>query len=76
VLVTDRYVSFWEASNRPRSIDYPFTVVELRLDAKGQGEGKITVATKISSEPDTRQIILENYGNQPVRLTKVTRESK
>jgi hypothetical protein len=25
ILMTDRYISFWEAANRPRTIDYPFT---------------------------------------------------
>src|SRR4051812_30896205 len=37
VLVTDRPVSFREAANQPRSIDYPFTVIELRLNADGEG---------------------------------------
>lgn len=76
VLVTDRYISFWEAANRARTIDYPFMVIELRLNAGGQGEGKITVATKIASDPKTKQIVLENYGSQPVRLTNVKREGK
>ena len=71
VLVTDRQMSFFEAANRPRTADYPFMVVELRLDPKGEGEGKITVATKITASPKTRHIILENYGSQPVQLTKV-----
>src|SRR5262249_35047373 len=25
IIATDRRISFWEAANRPRSIDYPFT---------------------------------------------------
>jgi hypothetical protein len=33
------------------------------------------VATKITADR-SGQIILENYGNQPVRLTQVKRESK
>ena len=71
VLVTDRQMTFFEAANRPRTADYPFMVTELRMDPKGEGEGKITVATKIMANPKTRHIILENYGSQPVQLTKV-----
>src|SRR5262249_25709976 len=35
VLATNRRIGFWEAANRPRSIDYPFTVVELRINRDG-----------------------------------------
>ena len=74
VLVTDRPVAMWEQANLTRTLDYPFTVIEMRLDPSGLGEGKITVATKIIANPKTGQIILENYGNQPVRLSHVKRE--
>jgi hypothetical protein len=40
VLATDRYVSMWEAQNNPRTMDYPFTLVEIRLDKSGEGVGK------------------------------------
>jgi hypothetical protein len=72
-LITDRPLSFFEASNRERSADYPFMVVDLRLNPNGSGEGTITVATKITASAKTRHMILENYGSQPVRLTKVSR---
>lgn len=75
VLVTDRDIAIWEIANMTRSREYAFTVVELHLDAKGEGEGKITVATKITADR-TGQIVLENYGNQPVRLTNVKRDTK
>ena len=74
VLVTDRPIAFWEAANRTRTLDYPFMVVELRLDARGRGEGKLTVATKLEVDKPSGQIILENYGSQPVRLSNVKRE--
>ena len=74
VLVTDRRIGFWEAANQPRSIDYPFTVVELRLNGDGTGEGKISVATKIVVDKDHNMITLENYDLQPVQLTNVKRE--
>ena len=74
VLVTDRRINFWEAANRPRSIDYPFTVIELRLNKDGEGEGKMSIATKIIPDKENNIVTLENYDIQPVLLTNVRRE--
>jgi hypothetical protein len=74
VLVTDRRIGFWEATNQPRAIDYPFTVIELRLNRDGVGEGKMSVATKVIYDKEHNIITLENYGIQPVQLTHVERE--
>jgi hypothetical protein len=74
VLVTDRRISFWEAANQPRSIDYPFTVIELRLNREGEGEGKMSLATKIIPDKENNIITLENYETQPVMLNSVKRE--
>jgi hypothetical protein len=74
VLVTDRRIGFWEAANRPRSIDYPFTVIELHLNPDGEGEGKLSVATKITADKENKIVTLENYGTQPVLLQAVKRE--
>jgi hypothetical protein len=74
VIATDRRINFWEARNRPRSIDYPFTVIEMHLNKDGEGEGKMSIATKITVEKDHSTIVLENYGIQPVLLQSVKRE--
>lgn len=71
VFVTDRYISFQEARNQPRSIDYPFTLVEIRVDKEGKGEGKAAVATKISFDKAKKQLELENYSSEPVRLNEI-----
>jgi len=76
VLLTDRRISFWEAANRPRSIDYPFTFIELRLNDDGEGEGKMSIATQIIPDPVNNILTLENYDIQPVLLTTVRRESR
>ena len=75
-IATDRYISFWEAANRPRTIDYPFTVIELHMTPNGEGEGKLSIATKISADKARQTIVLENFGIQPVLLTNVRRETK
>ena len=75
VLVTDRPIAYWETAYMSRTLQYPFTVVEMHVEPNGgDGEGKITVATKITSDKNG-QIVLENYGTEPVRLTKVRRET-
>lgn len=69
-LMTDRYVGAWEAMNRPRTIDYPFTLIQLQLDKDGKGVGKASVATQITQDPDGT-IVLENFSSQPVMLNEV-----
>jgi hypothetical protein len=70
VLVTDRPIGFWELRNQARSVDYPFMLIELRLDKNGNGEGKLSTASKIVVE-ESGVLILENYDLQPVQLQKV-----
>ena len=71
-LMTDRYIGAWEAANRPRTIDYPFTLIQLELDKDGKGVGKASIATKITATADNT-IELENFSNQPVMLNEVRR---
>ena len=76
VIATDRYIGFQEARNQPRSIDYPFTLFEIRVDKNGEGEGKMAVATKISFDKKKKVIELENYGSEPVRLNALKAKVK
>jgi len=75
-LATDRPVSYWEAVNRPRVSDYPFTFIELRLNKDGEGEGKLALATKIIVRKDGGMVELENYDAQPIALNEVRRRAK
>jgi len=76
VLVTDHYIGFWQSSDQVRAMDYAYTIVEMHLDARGQGEGKVAVATSIKADRASGEITLDNYAAQPVRLTDVKRQSK
>ena len=73
-LATDRYIGFWEATRRPRTIDYPFTYMELRIGPDGKGEGKMSIFTKIAYDKEENGIVLENYGTQPVLLQNVRKD--
>ena len=74
VLGYDRYIGFWEVRDQPRSVDYPYTLIEIHLNKDGQGEGKMAVATKISFDKKKNTMELENYSSEPVRLTTVKME--
>jgi hypothetical protein len=69
VLATDRPIGFWEAVNRPRVSDYPFTVIQMEIGRDGEGKGTLSYATKIMARGNT--IELENFASSPVMLTKV-----
>ena len=69
VLLTDRPIGFWEAANRPRSFEYPFTLIQLDLDGDGRGTGKLNIATRITLSGSV--LTLEDYANQPVMLNEV-----
>ena len=71
VVGTDRPVGFWEARNQPRTMDYPFTILELRLNKEDKGEGKMLAGTQLYIDPKTKNLVLENYGQQPVRLNEI-----
>jgi hypothetical protein len=71
VLATDRYVTFAEARENPRTMDYPFTLLDLRLGKDGEGVGKASIATKITFDKKKNIMELENYSSEPVRLQQV-----
>ena len=71
VLGTDRPMPFWEVRDRPRSFDYPFTVIEMHVDKENRGEGKLLADTRIFIDPRTKDLVLEHYDIQPVRLNQI-----
>ncbi len=71
VVATDRLMSFLEARNQPRTVNYPFTVVELRVDAEGKGEGRASFYAKIDVDKRNNTLILENFASQPIDLMNV-----
>jgi hypothetical protein len=73
IIATDRPVSFLELRTGSRTTDYPFMVIDLRLNANGQGEGKLIPLAKITADED-HAVEIENYASEPVRLTQVRRE--
>jgi hypothetical protein len=73
VLGTDRPIGFREARNQPRTMDYPFTFVEIQLDKNDKGVGKILAGTKIFIDKNNN-LVLENYGQQPIRFNEIRKQ--
>jgi len=85
VLATDRrlgtYSPGWtpvqsaDASAKPaaEALDYDFTLVEIRLDGKGSGEGKTSLTAKVVADSDAHTLALDNYAATPAILEHVTR---
>jgi hypothetical protein len=71
VLVTDRPISQAEAMRQSRTMDYPFTLIEIRMKKDGTGEGKLSVATKITRNTKDNVVEIENWATEPVRLTNI-----
>jgi hypothetical protein len=69
LVVTDRPVGFGEATNRPPSIEYPFTVIDMQIPQNGYGQGTMSIAAKII--PAGRTVLIENYDTQPVQLNRI-----
>ncbi|HEY3120069.1 MAG TPA: hypothetical protein VGL15_05560 [Vicinamibacteria bacterium] len=70
LLGTDRPVSFLERTNPGPTSQYPFMVIDIRLNAKGEGEGKLLPLAKVTMDED-HVVEIENYASEPVRLTSV-----
>ena len=73
VLVTDRRLGAHAPDWAPGpAADAEFTVIEMRVGAKGAGEGKTSLATKIALDAAAKTLALEGYPSAPVQL-KVSR---
>jgi len=76
VIITPRVIGFREARDQPRTVDYPFSLFEMRFDKAGKGEGRLAYATQISFDKKKNSIEIENYSSEPVRLNELKLEVK
>lgn len=71
MLITDRPMQIWERIQGAPSRDYPFTVVELRLDKDGSGSGTVAQLAQLRLSGDVLGI--ENLASAPMKLNEVKR---
>jgi len=62
-----------EARRGARSLDYPFTYIELFMDRNGKGEGELIPAARVRAT-GAKSWEIENFGVYPARLTNVRQE--
>jgi hypothetical protein len=78
ILATDRRVGKWSNLWMPAAAvtpsDYPFSIIELRFNSKGEGEGRGVVTGKVAVDVTAKTISLDNYAALPVILKAVKRQ--
>jgi hypothetical protein len=79
VLITDRRLGavnkLWNPIVGATPNNYAFSVIELRLNAKGEGEGKVSLTGKVAPDPNAHIVAIENYDALPVVFAKVRKEA-
>jgi hypothetical protein len=83
VLITDRRLGdsndLWKptvaGATGESAANYPFTLIELRLNAKEEGEGKISGPGKVAADAADKTLVLENYSALPLVLRNVKRRA-
>jgi hypothetical protein len=68
--VFKRWLGFGELRRGLRSVDYPFTYVEIRIDQNGRGEGTIIPAARVRAR-GSNTLEVEDFGTFPGRLMGV-----
>jgi len=75
VLGTDRPISTAAYLNSAQSLDYPYTIIEMRMQPDGaKGEGRMLAQAGITSKNGRME--LENYGNELIALSDITTQEK
>jgi hypothetical protein len=78
LLITDRRLGAFNELWKPVGTDtlssYEFSVIELHLNSKGEGEGKVSLTGKVAADSSAKMIALENYAASPVVLKNVRRK--
>jgi hypothetical protein len=62
-VLTLRDITFEELRNNGRSVDYPYTMLELKLDKDGKGTGAAVRAAKISFNKKKNNYEIESFGH-------------
>ena len=74
LMIIDRPIGFAEFRQGWQTVDYPFTIVQMTIDAEGNGSGQLMGATRLSADSATGDIAFEHYNATPQLLQGVRRE--
>jgi hypothetical protein len=77
ILATDRRLGAgtigWKLAATGTPTDYEFTLIEIRMDSKGAGEGKASLTSKVVFDAEAKTPALDNYAAAPAILQGVKR---
>lgn len=73
--IAERWMGFGELRRGARSVDYPFTYIELYVEEDGGVEGTLFPAARVRSK-GTNTIEVENFGIYPARLVNIKQKRK
>ena len=77
ILASDRrlgtHTAGWQPAVKEPLTDYEFTIIEIRFDGKGVGEGRTSLTTKVVVDADAKTVALESYQAAPAILRNVKR---
>lgn len=73
--IAERWIGFGEMRRGGRSLDYPFTYIELYVEEDGDVEGTLFPAARVRYKGD-KTIEIENFGIYPARLVNIKQRKK
>jgi hypothetical protein len=80
IFATERRLGAWNNSWKATGTaaaaavpEYEFSIVEVRMPVKGDGEGKASITGKVAIDSSINSIALDSYGTAPVVLKAVKR---
>ncbi len=77
ILASDRrlgtHSAAWQPTVAAPLTDYEFTLIEIRFDGKGVGEGRTSLTTNVVVDNDAKTVALENYQAAAAILRNVKR---
>lgn len=72
ILATDRALGWAEAIRRPqRTVDNRVTLIQLDVDAEGNGEGVMALGVELVIDAETNTLSISTVSSQPIRLVNV-----
>jgi len=75
ILITQRKLGtvnqIWRPTVDGAPNSYEFSVIELRLSAKGEGEGRVSLTGRVAEDAGAKIVAIENYNALPVVFREV-----
>ena len=66
----------WKGNGQNPATSRPFSVVELHINRKGTGSGRMSLTTPVTVDEDTNTLGLANFETTPASLIDVRRQPK